>query len=125
MSEVIFKEESYQIQGAVFEVYREMGCGFLEAVYQECLERELKQRGIPFESQKELKISYKNENLRQIYRPDLICYGKIVVELKAVRALAPEHKAQLFNYLRATDLELGILVNFGHYPMAQVVRIVI
>jgi GxxExxY protein len=88
-----------------------MGCGFLESVYQECLEKELSARGIPFEAQKELRLHYKGEALRQAFKPDLICYGKIVVELKAVRELAPEHAAQLLNYLKATGMTLGLLVN--------------
>jgi GxxExxY protein len=120
---VLFPEECYAIQGAVFDVYREMGCGFLEAVYQECLEREFRLRQLSFEAQKELVLSYKNEQLAQTYRPDFICYGKIIVELKAVKEIAPEHKAQLLNYLKATGLELGLLVNFGAYPKAEIVRL--
>lgn len=122
--EFLFKDESYVIRGAVFEVYREMGCGFLEAVYQECLEKELQRKGIPFTSQPELKLLYKNEPLNQIYKPDLICYEKIIVELKAVRELCDEHRAQLHNYLKATNLQLGFLINFGHYPKATIERIV-
>ena len=120
---LLFKDECYAIQGAVFDVYREMGCGFLESVYQECLEREFRFRQLPFEAQKELAISYKGDNLTQTYKPDFICYGQIIVELKAVKAIANEHKAQLLNYLKATDLELGLLVNFGMYPKAEIVRI--
>ena len=99
-----------------------MGCGFLEAVYQECLEKEFALRGIPFVSQKELKIWYKDEELKQRYKPDFICFDRIVVELKAVSGLLPEHQAQLMNYLEATKLRLGLLVNFGHYPMVEIVR---
>lgn len=121
--ELLFKEECYNIQGAVFDVYREMGCGFLEAVYQECLEKEFRSRQVPFESQKELVLIYKNEHLVQTYKPDFICYQKIIVELKAVKEIAPEHKAQLFNYLKATGLELGLLVNFGSYPKTEIIRI--
>ena len=122
---VLFREECYAIQGAVFEVYREMGCGFLEAVYQECLEREFVQTGIPFVAQPELRISFKGETLQQMYKPDLICYGKIIVELKAVKELAAEHKAQLFNYLKGSGLRLGLLVNFGHYPKVEIERIIL
>src|ERR1700688_312502 len=93
----VFKDESYAIQGAIFEVYREMGCGFLESVYQECLEKEFRARGIPFEAQKDLQLYYKGEALQQAFKPDLICYDKIIVELKAVRELAPEHTAQVLN----------------------------
>lgn len=113
---ILYKEESYRIQGAIFEVYREMGSGFLEAVYQECLERELDLRGIPFVAQYELKLRYKDEPLKQTYRPDIICYDKIIVELKAVKEIGSDYKAQLLNYLKATGLELGLLVNFGSYP---------
>lgn len=122
---ILFKDEVYTIQGAIFEVYREMGCGFLEAVYQECLEKELRLRSIPFVSQKELNLAYKGQPLEQCYRPDLICFDKIIVELKAVSELANEHKAQLFNYLKASNLHLGLLVNFGHHPKAQIERIIL
>lgn len=124
MSKILYKDEAYALQGAVFEVYRELGCGFLEAVYQECLEKELVLRGIMFESKKELRLNYKGDVLNQTYKPDLICYGKIIVELKAVKTIEDIHRAQLFNYLKATGLRLGLLVNFGHYPKATVERIV-
>jgi len=120
---VLFPDECYSIQGAVFDVYREMGCGFLEAVYQECLEKEFRSRQVPFEAQKELILSYKGERLAQTYKPDFICYGKIIVELKAVKEISPEHKAQLLNYLKTTGLELGLLVNFGSHPKAGIVRL--
>jgi len=120
---ILFKEECYDIQGAIFEVYREMGCGFLESVYQECLEKELSKRGIPFVAQQELQLTYKGEPLQQTYRPDLICYGQIIVELKALKDIAPEHKAQVINYLKATGIKLGLLVNFGTYPKASITRL--
>lgn len=120
---ILYADECYAIQGAIFDVYREMGCGFLEAVYQECLEKELQYRGIPFEAQKELMLSYKGEPLQQGYKPDLICYGKIIVELKSVKAIVSEHKAQLLNYLKATGLELGLLVNFGAHPKVEIIRL--
>lgn len=122
---MVYRDESYAIQGAVFEVYREMGCGFLESVYQECLERELRESGIPFVSQQELTIAYKGVKLDQYFKPDLICYDKIIVELKAVKDLASDHEAQLFNYLKATGMKLGLLVNFGHHPKAEIKRIVL
>ena len=118
------KNEGHAILGAVFEVYQEMGCGFLEAVYQECLEREFRLRSIPFSAQAMLKIPYKGENLRQTYQPDFICYDKIILELKAVSQLAPEHQAQVHNYLKATGLQVGYLINFGHYPKIEFERIV-
>jgi GxxExxY protein len=121
---ILFKDECYQIQGAIFEVYTQMGCGFFEAVYQKCLEKELWQRNIPFEAKKEIHLFYKGEPLDLIYVPDFVCYGKIIVELKAVKEIAPEHKAQLFNFLKAASLKLGLLVNFGSYPKAQILRII-
>lgn len=124
MVDLKFADESYRIRGAVFEVYREMGCGYLEAVYQECLEREFVRQGIPFAAQRELLLQYKGEMLVQTYKPDFICYDRIIVELKAVKELANEHRAQVHNYLKATGLELGLLVNFGHYPKAEIERIV-
>jgi len=120
---ILYKEESYAIQGAIFEVYSEMGCGFLEAVYQECLTREFCKRNIPFESQKGLSIHYKGEMLQQVFKPDFICYGKIIVEIKTVRQLAPEHSAQILNYLKATGMRLGILANFGSHPKAVTKRL--
>jgi GxxExxY protein len=122
---ILFKQESYLIYGAVFEVYRELGCGFLEAVYQESLERELIQRQIPFQVQVELPIAYKGQKLSQTYRADFLCYDKIIVELKAVKEIGNEHRAQVFNYLKASSLQLGLLVNFGNYPKATIERIVV
>lgn len=122
---LIFEEESYAIRGAIFEVYKEMGCGFLEAVYQECLELELAKRTIPFQSQMELRLGYKGIELKQTYRPDFICYEKIIVEIKAVKDVSNEHRAQLHNYLKATGNKLGFLVNFGHHPKATIERIIV
>jgi len=123
-TELLFKAESYKIIGACFEAYREKGCGFLEPVHQECMEIELRLQGIPFVAQKPLPLEYKGTPLRAKYEPDFVCYDKIVLELKAVKELADEHRAQLQNYLRATRLQLGLLVNFGHYPKIEVERIV-
>ncbi len=120
---ILFKDECYQIQGAIFDVYREMGCGFLEAVYQECLERELGTRGIPFVAQPDLTLNYKGKQLRQTYKPDFICFEKIILELKSVREITDEHKAQVINYLKATDMKLGLLINFGTYPKANITRL--
>ena len=102
-----------------------MGCGFLEAVYQECLEKELSLRKIPFQSQQPIFLNYKGERLLQTYKPDLICYDKIIVEIKAVKDVSEELYAQVFNYLKATGMRLGLLVNFGHYPKATIKRIVL
>ena len=123
-TELLFKEESYKIVGAGFEEYREKGCGFLEPVYQECMEIELRLQGIPFVPQKPLALESKGCRLRSKHQPDFDCYDQIVLELKAVIELTDEHRAQVQNYLKATGLKLGLLVNFGHYPKAQVECIV-
>ena len=122
--ELIYKDEAYAIVGACFEVYNELGCGFLEAVYQEALEIELALRGIPFRPQAELGLVYKGRALKQIYQPDFICYEKIILEIKAASDLDDGHRAQVHNYLKATGHRLGLLVNFGHYPRLQYQRIV-
>jgi GxxExxY protein len=122
--EILHEKESYLIIGACFEVYNEKGCGFLEGVYQECLEIELGLRGIPYLAQKDLALEYKGSPLRQVYRPDLICFDRIIVELKALSKLTEEHRAQVHNYLKATGMRLGLLVNFGHHPGLQYERIV-
>ena len=121
---IIYKAESYQIIGACFEVYKEKGCGFLEAVYQECLELEFGIQNIPFIAQAALNIEYNGTSLKQRYAPDFICYEKIILEIKAVSKLANEHSAQVHNYLKATGMSLGLLVNFGHYPKLEYQRIV-
>ncbi len=123
--DIIYKQESYNIQGGIFEVYKEMGAGFLESVYQECLEREFFRRKIPFEAHPLLQISYKGEMINQNFIPDFVCYDKIIVEIKAVCSLNEVHKAQLINYLKCTGFKLGMLVNFGEYPKAVIKRIVI
>lgn len=120
---ILFKDESYAIQGAVFEVYKELGPGFLEAVYQECLQHELHSRNVPFVAQQELAIHYKGRKINHVYKPDLICFGKIIVEIKAVSELRPEHQAQTLNYLKATSTHLGLLVNFGSHPKATIKRL--
>ena len=98
---IIYKEESFNIQGAIFEVYREIGCGFLESVYQECLETELRSRNIPFESQKELKLFYKGREIKQTFKPDLICYDKIIIELtqEKFKKLFDNHFDSVRNYI--------------------------
>jgi GxxExxY protein len=124
MADLIYKDECYRIMGACFEVYKELGCGFLEAVYQECLDIELGIQEIPFRPKAELTLIYKGRTLEQRYEPDFICWEKIIVEIKAVTDLADDHRAQLHNYLKATGHRLGILVNFGHYPKLEWERIV-
>jgi GxxExxY protein len=119
---ILYKEECYAIQGAVFDVYHEMGCGFLEAVYQECLEKEFIRKSIPFKSQVQLVLTYKGERLIQTYKPDFVCFDKIIVELKTVKETDNGHRAQLINYLKATGMRVGLLVNFGHFPKATIER---
>lgn len=119
MEEYLHKNETYRIIGAAFEVYNEKGCGFLENVYQECMELELGIQSIPFTARNPLKLEYKGHALKQTYVPDLIAFGKVVIELKAVSALVDEHRSQLLNYLNATGLEVGLLLNFGHHKGLQ------
>jgi GxxExxY protein len=123
MNGLIYEDLTYKIRGALFEVYKEKSCGFLEDVYQECLEIELDLQGIEFEAQYPLKLEYKGRSLKKKYIPDFICFGKIIVEIKAVKEITDEHRAQLQNYLKATGYKLGLLVNFGHYPQVQIERI--
>ncbi len=125
MSELIYPEESYRIVGACFEVYNEKGNGFLESVYQECLHLEMEMQNIPHVQQQEMPLKYKGKPLVQTYKPDFVCFDKIIVEIKALPCLIDEHRAQLINYLHATGLRLGLLVNFGHYPGLQYERLVI
>lgn len=120
-----YKQESYDIIGAAMHVYNVLGHGFLEAVYQEALELEFKKRNIPYEREKELRINYEGVELHQTYKADFVCYGKIIVELKAVQNLDDSHRAQVHNYLRATRFKLGLLVNFGNSEELERERIVI
>jgi GxxExxY protein len=122
---MLFAEEAFRIQGAVFEVSRQMGTGFLEAVYQECLAIEFSEQRIAFVASPSLALTYKGQALKQSYRPDFVCFDNIIAELKVVRELAPEHRAQVLNYLKATGLRLGLLVNFGCAPKARVERLVL
>ena len=120
---VLLEEESYLIRGAIFEVYKTLGAGFLESVYQEALEVELGAMNVPYKSQPEITISYKGRSLNKTYRADIVCYDSIILELKAVKQLLPEHMAQLQNYLRATKMRLGFLVNFGNSTGVEIKRI--
>ena len=122
---IIFKEKSYAIQGAIFEVYKIMGSRFLEAVYQECLEKEFALKKIPFQSQIEIRLSYKNTPLNQTYRADFVCYDSILIEIKAVSQILDVHRAQVLNYLEASNLKLGLLVNFSSFPKVDIERIVL
>jgi len=114
MKPEVFKEEGYQFMAAAFAVYNDRGYGLAEEIYQECLEIELELRGIAFRSKAEIRCFYKGGELKKRYVPDLFVFGCLVVELKAVTELAPEHEAQLLNYMRITRQPVGYLVNFGH-----------
>jgi GxxExxY protein len=111
--EILYKDEAYQIIGAAMTVHKELGSGFLEAVYQEALEKEFQQRSIPYKREAPLKIYYKNEPLDKCYIADFICYDKVIIELKALSAITLEHQAQVMNYLTATKMKLGLIINFG------------
>ena len=122
---LLFQAETFAIRGAVFEVWKEMGPGFLESVYQECLAREFIARSIPAVAQMELRLAYKGEPLGQSFKPDFVCYEKIIVELKHVETFTDRHRAQVLNYMRGTGIRVGLLVNFGTYPKAQIERFVL
>jgi GxxExxY protein len=110
---LVLADETFAVRGAVYEVYKVLRDGFLEAVYQECLALELAARSIPFRAEPKVSLAYKGRPLAASYTPDFLCFEKLIVELKAVRALAPEHRAQTINYLKATGLSVALLVNFG------------
>ncbi|MGV3662071.1 MAG: GxxExxY protein [Prosthecobacter sp.] len=112
-SKLIYPEESFRIRNACFEVYKEKGCGFTEPIYQECLEMEMTLQEIPYDSQHQIPLTYKGRRLRYTFIPDIICFGTIIVELKAVSTIVQEHRSQIINYLKATGTKLGLLVNFG------------
>jgi len=122
--DLIYPEEAYAVFGACFEVYNQMGNRFVEPVYQECLEIEFETQRIPFSPQHELQLRYRGRPLKRKYIPDVVCYEKIVVEIKAASALTDEHRAQVHNYLAATGYQLGLLINFGHAKGVQYERIV-
>jgi GxxExxY protein len=125
MNKLINAEETHALLGACFEVHTEKGCGFLEAVFQECLEMELADRKIPFQAHPLLRLSYKGRPLKQTYQPNFLCFGTVLMEIKAVSRLADEHRAQVHNYLKSTGLRVGLLINFGHFPLVEHERIVL
>ena len=106
-------QRTYKIIGAAIEVHKELGSGFLEAVYQEALEREFITQGIPFKSQPSVEILYKGKSLMKTYQPDFVCFDEVIVEIKAISGLTGVEESQLINYLKATGLEVGLLINFG------------
>lgn len=120
---LIYEQETYKILGACFEVYKQKGCGFTEPVYQECLLIEFEIQKIPFIAQPKIQLEYKRRILEQFFRPDFICFDKIIVEIKAISDLIEVNKAQTLNYLNATKFDLALLVNFGHFPKLEHKRI--
>jgi GxxExxY protein len=124
MVELLLKEEVYAIVGAAIEVHRELGPGFTEPVCQEAMEIEMSDRGLPFLAQSELRICYKGRTLKKRFVPDFVCYGKVVVELKAIDRLSGADEAQLLNYLKASGLRVSLLINFGSHPTLEWKRFV-
>jgi GxxExxY protein len=122
---ILYKNEVFQIIGACMAVHSDKGSGYAEPVYQDCLEIELSSNGIPFDAQRNFPITYRNITLRRTYTPDLLCYDKIIVELKAAKSLAEEHRAQVINYLKVTGLQIGLLVNFGSHGRLEWERIIL
>jgi GxxExxY protein len=122
---LIHEKETYEILGACFAVYRDKGCGFTEPLFQECLEIEFEHLALPIMAQPSLAMSHRGRTLRHRFVPDFVCFGKIILEIKAVSQLADEHRAQVLNYLNATGYQVGLLVNFGHFPKLEHERIVL
>jgi GxxExxY protein len=123
MAELVYPDESYRIMGACFEVYNEKGCGFLEPIYQDCVEIEFEYRNIPAIRAPKLQIEYRGRIISEKYEPDFVCFGKIIVELKCVSKLVDKHRSQVLNYLNATGFHLGILVNFASHPKLEYERL--
>ena len=123
--DLLYRDEVYRIIGACVSVHKDKGNGFTEPVYQDALEIELELAGIPHDAQRNYQIYYRGRPLKHSYTPDLLCFEKIIVELKAAKALTDEHRAQVLNYLKVTGLQLGLLVNFGSYPRLEWERLVL
>lgn len=123
--ELLYKDEVYAIIGAAFEVYNTLGPGFLEAVYQEALGIELKERSVPFRAEQRIRVMYKGSPLEKEYQADMVCYGKIILEIKALSRLATDHEAQLLNYLKAVGMRVGVLMNFGNVKKLEWKRMVV
>jgi GxxExxY protein len=115
MTKLMYQDESFAVLGAAIEVHKELGSGFLEAVYQEALEVELADRKVPFEPRKGLAVCYKGKPLRKAYEADLVCFEKIIVELKALDRLSGKEEAQILHYLKASGMKAGLLINFGSH----------
>ena len=125
MTDLLYKDEVYAIIGAAMEAYNDLGPGFLESVYQEAMEIEVDARKIPYAAQHQISVNYKGKPLKKYYVADLICYEKIVVEIKAMDNLALRDEGQLLNYLKATGIKVGVLINFGHYPSLEWKRLIL
>ena len=113
MDKLSYRDETYNIIGAAMEVHKQLGCGFTEKVYQDALERELQLRSIPYQREVRMQVSYKGETLHSEFVPDFVCYGHIIVELKAVQEIENLHRAQTINYTKVADFETALLINFG------------
>ncbi|MDZ4688261.1 MAG: GxxExxY protein [Planctomycetaceae bacterium] len=124
MAELLLKEEVFAVVGAAMEVHRELGPGFLEPVYQEAMEIELLERGIPYLRKTPLRVQYKMRTLQKEYEADLVCYGQMIVELKALSALSGTEESQVLNYLKATGFRVGVLINFGSHGKLEWKRFV-
>ena len=125
MSEILYKEESYDVMGACFEVYKDKGAGFVEPIYHDCLELEFEIRGTPAVHHPSLALEYKGRPLRRKYEADFVAYSKILLEVKAVKALTDDHRAQVINYLKATGIQLGLLFNYGKVGGLEWERIIL
>jgi GxxExxY protein len=123
--DLIYKDEVYAIIGAAMDVYNDLGSGFLEAVYQEAMEIETASRKIPALPEQKLYIEYKGAPLKKFYEADLICYEKIIVEIKALDKLTSREEAQILNYLKATGMQVGLLINFGSHNNLEWKRLVL
>jgi len=117
--DLIYPEEAYQLVGLAMRVHRELGCGFLEPVYQEAFEILLRRNAVPFEREKLLPIYFMGEKLKKEYYADFVCFDKIIVEFKAVSELTAVHEAQVMNYLKAAHFKLGLLFNFGQTSLVH------
>ena len=124
MSELILKDEVYDVVGAAIDVHRELGPGFLESIYQEALEIELRAKDIPFVAQQPIAVQYKGVTLKKQYFADLVCFEQIIVEIKALPHLSGTEQAQLLNYLKGTGFPMGILINFGSHGKLEWKRLV-
>ena len=113
MSRLLYEKETYNIIGACMEVHKKLGNGFLESVYQEAVKRDFEKQNLPFESQKRLRIKYEEDYLDKYFVADFVCYEKIILEIKSTSSVVRDHISQILNYLKATNYEIGLLVNFG------------